>query len=125
MAGDARCVGPSKTCKFTTEHFAAGWGTILEKTSSPFASTVIELNTSFRDKRLRLPRLVPSRKNYLRRLGSAERVVVESEFLHFFCVVQVSAVDDQAAAHQVAGLFPIELPENGPLGANQRGINAL
>jgi hypothetical protein len=115
MAGDARCVGPSKTCKFTTEHFAAGWGMILEKTSSPFASTVIELSTSFRDEHLRLRPMVPLRKNYLRKLGSAERVVVESEFPHFSCVVQVSAIDDQAATHQVAGLFPIKVPENGPL----------
>jgi len=97
----------------------------LEKTSSPFASTVIELSTRFRDKHLRLRPMVPSRKNYLRKLGSAERVLVESEFLHFSCVVQVSAVDDQAATHQVAGLFPIKLPENGPLGANQLGIHAL
>ena len=125
MAGDARCVDPLKTCKFTTEHFAAGWEMTLEKTSSPFASTVIELSTSFRDNHLRLRPMVPSRKNYLRKLGSAERVVVESEFLHFPRIIQIPAIDEQAAAHQVASFFPIEIPEYGPFRTDQGGVSAF
>ena len=48
------------------------------------------------------PRIGEDRKS-----GAAERVVVEAEGLHCFCVVEVSAVDDQTTAHVLAGLFPI------------------
>src|ERR1700722_10456633 len=59
------------------------------------------------------------------RSGAAEGVVVEAERLHFLGAEQIPAVDDQAAAHHVAGFFPIEIPEDGPLRADQCGVHAF
>ena len=52
-------------------------------------------------------------------------MVVEAEGLHFFAIVEITAVDNQAAAHQVAGFFPIENAIDRPFRANESGVDAL
>ena len=55
---------------------------------------------------------------------AAEGEIFEAEFAHALGRIEIAAVDDQAAGHEFAGAFPIQIAVYIPLRADQGGFGA-